>query len=242
MLKLNKVVGVKMSKVIITADKLNNRKKRVKIIRALILILLLLVVIIYLVLGIIYNGGRFTITLDPNFSIDSGIVLYESLNSRSKTTKLYASDIDFMDNISINWIDSNIDNEKDGPHNGDNYIAYTFYIANEGDEVLNYWMEVYIDDVIKNVDNAIRIMIYQNGERTVYAKRNSITGEIETGTEPFYSEEMPVLRERTNFKPEDIDKYTIVIFIEGDDTDCINDLLGGEIKMHMDIREEHIEQ
>lgn len=231
-----------MSNVVVTADKLKKRKKRTKVARIVVLVLIILLTLTYFVLGIIYNGGRFTITLDHNFSLESGITLYESLNNRSKTTRLYANNMDFMDNISIKWLDPNIDNEKDGAHNGDNYIAYTFYVANEGKEELNYWSELYIDDVIRNVDEAIRIIIYQNGERTVYAKKNSVTGEAEEGTEMFYSDELPVLRGRKNFKPGDIDKYTIVIFLEGDDPDCVNDLIGGEIKMHLDIREEHIEQ
>ena len=231
-----------MSNIVVTADKLKKRKKKFKIARLLILFLIILLTILYFILGIIYNGGRFTITLDNNFSLESGITLYESLNNKSKTTKLYANNMDFMDNISIKWLNTNIDNEKDGAHNGDNYIAYTFYIANEGKEVLNYWSELYIDDVIRHVDEAIRIIIYQNGERTVYAKKNSVTGKAEEGTEMFYRDELPVLRNRKNFKPGDIDKYTIVIFLEGDDPDCVNDLIGGEIKMHLDIREEHIEQ
>ena len=231
-----------MKNIVVTADKLKKRKKKFKIARILILILIFLLTILYFILGIIYNGGRFTITLDNNFSLESGITLYESLNNKSKTTKLYANNMDFMDNISIKWLNENIDNEKDGTHNGDNYIAYTFYIANEGKEVLNYWSELYIDDVIRHVDEAIRIIIYQNGERTVYAKKNSVTGKAEEGTEMFYRDELPVLRSRKNFKPGDIDKYTIVIFLEGDDPDCVNDLIGGEIKMHLDIREEHIEQ
>ena len=42
--------------------------------------------------------------------------------------------------------------------------------------------------------------------------------------------------------PNAIDKFTIVIFLEGDDPDCLNNLIGGEIKMHMDIIESHIEE
>ena len=45
---------------------------------------------------------------------------------------------------------------------------------------------------------------------------------------------------RQDFNPGDIDRFTIVIFIEGDDPDCTNALLGGELKMHMEITEEHI--
>ena len=49
-------------------------------------------------------------------------------------------------------------------------------------------------------------------------------------------------KKREGFKPGDIDKFTIVIFIEGDDPDCLDPLIGGEMKMHMDIKEEHIKQ
>ena len=194
-----------MPEIKVTAKKLERRKKRTKFAKITLLILLVLFVLIYIVLGIIYKGGRFTITLDPNFSLESGITLYESLNNRSKTNKLYASDIDFMDNIALEWIPDTVDSGSDGgPHNDNNYIAYTFYLANEGKEILNYWQEVHIDDVIKGVDEAIRIVIYQNGERTVYAKKNALTNTNEPNTEAFYSDDLPVLRGRKDFKPGDI--------------------------------------
>lgn len=50
-----------------------------------------------------------------------------------------------------------------------------------------------------------------------------------------------MLESRQDFAPGDIDRFTIVIYIEGDDPDCTNALLGGEMKMHMDITEEHID-
>ena len=35
------------------------------------------------------------------------------------------------------------------------------------------------------------------------------------------------------FKPGDISKITVVIWIEGNDPDCTDDLLGGEFKVDM---------
>ena len=107
---------------------------------------------------------------------------------------------------------------------------------------INYWYEVIVDDVVKNVDKAIRIMICRNGEKKIYAKANEKTGEAENGTEKFYSYKEAVVEGREGFKPDDVDKFTIVIFIEGDDPDCIDELIGGEMKMHMEITEEHIKQ
>ena len=233
-------LGDSMSYVKVTAEELKRRKKRNKIAKIALVVIILLLTVTYFILGIIYNGGRFTITLDPEFSTKSGIVLYDNLQRKNKVNRLYAKNIDFMDNISVNWLPDNLDSASDGPHNGDNYIAYTFYLANEGPEEIHYWVECYIDDVIKNVDEAVRVMIYLNGEKTIYAKKNLLTGLAEKGTDTFYSDDLAVLRQRKNFKPGDVDKYTVVIWLEGDDPDCVDALIGGEIKMHMDITEEHI--
>ena len=85
-------------------------------------------------------------------------------------------------------------------------------------------------------------MVYRNDEKTLYAKANETTGEAENGTTKFYSDREVMVEGRKDFRPGDIDKFTIVIFIEGDDPDCVDALIGGEMKMHMEITEEHIQQ
>ena len=232
-----------MSKeVVVKAKKVYTRKKiynKTKIVLALTLLMLSLV---FIILGVIYKGGKFTITLDTRLARDNKIVIYENSQMPEETIKLVAKDINFMDNISINWLPKNIDTEQEGSHNGENYIAYTFYIKNKGEETVNYWYTVKIDDVIKKVDEAARVMIYLNGEKKVYAKINSVTKLPEKDTIAFYDEKTAVLEQRKYFKPGDIDKYTIVIWLEGDDPDCIDSILGGEIKMHLEIREAYEER
>lgn len=233
-------MGVK--NVVVTADKVRRRKILLKNVKIFILILFLILISMFVVLGLVYNGGRFTVTLDPNLSVESGLIIYEDIKEKRSQRKLYAEEVEFMDNISIKWLPKNINNEKDGAHNGKNYIAYTFYAENTGKDVINYWYEIAIDDVIKNVDEAIRVMIFLNDEKTVYAKVNADTKKNEEGTKNFYSKDIAVLEPRKNMNPGKIDKFTIVIWLEGDDPDCLNNLIGGEIKMHMDITEEHIKQ
>ena len=97
-----------------------------------------------------------------------------------------------------------------------------------------------MDDVVKNVDRAIRIMLFRNGEKEVYAKANERTGEAESGTIAFKDNLTVMEKQRTGFNSGDIDRFTVVIWIEGDDPDCVDDLIGGMMKMHMDITEEHI--
>ncbi len=225
--------------VTITADKVKRQKKFYKLVKLILLFLLLFIIVLYVILSIIYNGGNFTITLDHSFALEQSIVIYDDSFYKESQAKLYAGKLDFMDNISIKWLPQDIDSEGDGSHNGDNYIAYTFYVENRGYDVVDYWSEIVIDDVIKGVDDAVRIMVFENGDKTIYAKKSPLTNEPEPNTEPFYSEESAFIRQRKDFKPNDVDKYTIVIWLEGDDPECIDAILGGEIKMHMEIRNVH---
>ena len=232
--------------VIITADKVKKRKITSRVVKVSLLILLIFLIVLYVILEIIYHEGRFTVTLDSNKTLESGLAIFDSLNNSQGKRRLYATPIRFMDNISYKWLPANVDTEADGSHNGQNYIAYSFYVENQGSEVLTYWYEIIVDDVIKNVDEAIRIRIYRNGEDITYAKRSSLGGQPEENTVPFKdiknAEGTIILEEVSGFKPLDLDRYTIVIWLEGDDPDCTDPLIGGELKMHMIITEEHIEQ
>ena len=204
--------------------------------------MLLFLIIIYFILRIVYETGDFTISLDPNFAQKSGLIMYEREEEKLDKRILKATKVEFMDNISVKWLPDNLNNMGEGSHNGDNYLAYTFYVENKGSDVINYWYQILVDDVIKNVDKAVRVMVYRNDEKTLYAKANETTGEAENGTTKFYSDREVMVEGRKDFRPGDIDKFTIVIFIEGDDPDCVDALIGGEMKMHMEITEEHIQQ
>jgi len=230
----------KKEKIKLNSEKIRERERKIKVLRRGLLLMILFLIIIYFLLRVVFEAGYFTISLDPSFAQESGLIMYERLEEKHARQILKATKVDFMDNISVKWLPEDIHEIAEGSHNGENYLAYTFYLENRGSEPINYWYEILVDDVIKNVDKAIRIMIYRNGERTIYGKANETTGQPETGTEIFYSDVEPVLKCRENFTPGEIDKFTIVIYLEGDDPDCIDALIGGEMKMHMDITEEHV--
>lgn len=231
-----------MNRIETKAQKIYRRELIKKITKVSFLLSLILVSIIYLVLYVAYEGGKFTVTLDKNLTNRKNVFLSEDGKLKNKEWKLSAETLNYMDNISIRWLPANIAQQGPGAHNGDNYIAYTFYVINAGKEEVHYWYEIDIDDSIRNVDEAIRIMIIKNGEKTVYAKKSKVTGKEEDGTKKFVSKTIAVLEQRKNFKPKSKDRYTIVVWIEGDDPECKNELLGGEIKMHMDITEEHVDK
>ena len=229
--------------VIVTADTIKKRKKAFLKTKVVIGLLILVFLLIFTILGIVFNVNKLTITLDNKLQDEKGIILYSDPNEKAHQRKLFASALNDMDNISYDWIPKDVHTSSNGgSHNGDNYIAYTFYIENEGEVSVNYWYSIIIDDVIKRVDEAVRVIVFLNDEETVYAKINNETGEAEKNTEPFYKDDVVVLKSRNDFKVGDVDKFTIVIYLEGDDPDCLNDIIGGEIKMHMEIREEHLDE
>ena len=223
-----------------SAKKVVKKKARLTILKIVLLIIILFLTNLYIILAIIYRGENFTVTLDSENGRESGLVIYESKEQKYERTFLRSKAIDYFTDISIDWLPENIDEEGEGSHNGKNYIAYTFYAENMGQDPINYWAKIVIDDVIKDVDEALRVMVIKNGEKVVYAKKNKTTGEPEPKTEAFSSEDTVMLEENKEFKVGDINKYTIVIWVEGDDPDCVDALIGGEIKMHMTLTEEHL--
>ena len=243
--------------VVVKANRVRGWHKLGRFVRISILLLLLLLIIIYLVLKVLLNDGSFVVSLDDNEMLYSGLAMYETLNDPTPKRRLKAKDLQFMDNISISWIDPDV-TKPEGSHNGKNYIAYSFYVENQGKVVANYWYSVAMDDVIKNADEALRVMIYVNDDVKVYAKGNSINGEAE----PLYYvnnrardkkleklhyttkfrndlDGTIILEQRKGIKAGELDKITVVVWIEGDDPECTDALIGGSARLHMKLIEEH---
>ena len=226
----------------LNSEKIKKREQRIKILKITILLILLFLIILYFILRVVFELGDFTVSLDPQLQEKSGLVMYEKISEKQNKKILKAEKLEYMDNICVKWLPENL-TDAEGSHNGENYLAYTFYLENQGVDPINYWYKVVSDDVIKNVDKAIRIMIIRNDEKIIYAKANETTGEAEIVgdeiTTKFYNDKELILKQRENMQPGEIDKFTIVIFLEGDDPDCTDELIGGEMKMHMEITEEH---
>lgn len=181
--------------------------------------------------------GNFTITLDKADALKYGISMSETADFAHTDTKLRADPILNATNISGITIPNDV-SLTDASHNGENFIAYTFYLRNDGTEAFNYRYRIYIDEVYKNVDDAVRFALYYNKNKTLYAKMGKDgKPESENGyiTVPFVNEKTISAITVKQMQPDTMDKYTVVIWLEGDDPECIDDILGGTIKMSMDI-------
>lgn len=179
--------------------------------------------------------GSFTINA-PEESKGFNIALSENPEFAESYNKLFAEPIEEMDNTTEKWIPDDVDSDEYyGSHNGFAYIAYTFYVKNMSETTINYNVSIDIVQNVGNVDEAIRIKVYHNGESTVYAKAKKDSSESEPNTTPFYSSKQVMCIERDDFMIGDVDKFTVVIWLEGNDPECTDEIKGGKIKFVMNF-------
>jgi cell division protein FtsB len=215
------------------------KKKNIKrFLKVGIIVVFLFLINLYVILGFMYQEKSFTVYLEHEDTIERNLVIHETKDDKRYRFHLKADVLDELSATSLEWLPENLNTEADGSHNGNNYIAYTFYAENLGQETINYKSEIIIDDVIRNVDEALRIIVYKNDEKVVYAKASSKNGQPEEGTKAFIDEKTIMSERRENFEVGAVDKYTVVIFIEGNDTECTDALIGGEIGVYMKLTEE----
>ena len=194
------------------------------------------ILIIGYVIAVLYSRyGAVTVFVNKFDSLDYLLSLSESTGYEGYTSRLNAEIDEKITNIDGRDLPDYLDN-IDGPHNGENYVAYTFYCKNAGKKTVTYSYELYIANMTLGIEKAVRVRLYVNGEPTTYAfpRTDGGTGP-EPGTTAFYSEKTIVKKNVEHFHPGDLTKYTIVIWLEGNDPECVDRILGGEMKVDMSM-------
>jgi len=207
-----------------------------RVLALLVIILILLVAIAYAVSYFYDKFGSFTVKVNKYDMVHQGLTLSETPDYDRSNAVLNANIVYDMTNISGEDIPPNVD-KINGSHNGDSYIAYTFYLINSGDDTVSYTGEMNIENVTKGVDEAVRIAVYKNGEKTVYGKtKSSGAGKESDCDSEFLSSSVVMRTSGDKFKAKDKDKYTVVIWLEGNDPDCVDDIIGGTLKLSMSFK------
>lgn len=187
--------------------------------------------------SLVEASSVFTVSFTPGDggpgSSGAQISLSETKDFADPKTALDAGGMENMTNISVRWLPDGLD-RQDGSHNGDNYIAYTFYVKNVGNKPCTLHEEILLDSSLMNADAAIRIRVYRQGVSTTYAKLGA-NGLPEVGTTPFFSDSVISSEVVPDFAPGTLMKYTLVIWLEGDDPECLDNIRGGNVKMSMSL-------
>lgn len=129
------------------------------------------------------------------------------------------------------------------------YFKYTFFVKNIGSNSARYDMSIKIvsnsqdSDTQKRLDSFLRAAVIHNGESTVYAKRSNDATHYATETpdvkstleyidgdhdsycyeglaESFVSGKEICNRHVKDFDANEVDRYTLVFWLEGDDADA----------------------
>lgn len=201
--------------------------------RLTLLMLVLVVAGLFIMSFMQEKMGNFTINLDRLELYRRGITISADSVFTEPTARLAASTVQDATNISIEDLPKNID-EVDGDHNGRNYMAYTYYVRNAGKEPVDYIAAVLLESCSKGAEDAVRVAVWRNGERVVYAEP-SASGEPEQDCVNFESEDIVCSYTAENFEVGYVDKYTIVIWMEGDDPECLDNIIGGSVEFSMNI-------
>ncbi len=238
-----------------------------------------LLIVIFILALLYHNWGLFVISVEPDLQME-GFAIAETEDFESPRVKLFGDALEECNNITFNSIPEDVDNYE-GEHNGENYVAYTFFLKNGGQHNMDYRYELVIDEVSKGVDEAAWIMLFVNGEARIFAKgredktpermynytgypfldkvgkekqvnmlsdsyKGYITdkdleqykylesdGLYELATIPFESDKRVVTGDREELEPGEIDKFTIVLWLEGNDPECVDAIKGGVLGLGM---------
>lgn len=202
--------------------------------RLILMGMMLLVVLLFIAAFAQEKMGNFTINLDRLELYRRGISIADNGDFDNATARLQAAMVKDATNISIDDLPKDLDSAKDGSHNGKNYMAYTYYVRNAGKEDLSYIARITLDSCSKGAEKAVRIAVWRNGKRVIYAAPAK-NGGTEQNCKNFKSDDVVCEYEEKNFLVGNVDKYTIVIWMEGDDPECVDSIIGGSVELSMHI-------
>lgn len=217
-----------------TADEVKRYTVVRKILVTLLGTLVAATAITYVVATLYSKYGSLTVSINKYDAVNYCLTLSEDAQFVNQISRLNAKAAEDITNISVSDLPGDLDSIN-GEHNGANYLAYTFYVKNVGYDTVDYEYNMFITNVKNRVDEAIRIRIYKDGVPTDYARTRSDGGGAEPGTTEFLSSRTITRTRVDDFAPGDVHKFTVVIWLEGNDPECVDGLIDGALKSDMII-------
>lgn len=243
-------------------------------------IVVAILVVMYIMAAFYTESGEFVINIDRTMAND-GFYLSNTTDFSERLVTLRGKAVINADNISVLDIDENV-MEINGEHNGENYVAHTFYLINLTGKTTDYRYTLAIRAASKNADKAMWVMVAKNDVQQMYAmigadgepevqysifdfpfesyaefaeKQYQTATPKEAGidpdelldlsrferldkvnklvTTPFSSDKVVCTGIREDIDHEEYDKYTVVMWYEGEDPECVDDIIGGWVELYM---------
>ncbi len=222
-----------------SSKKLNKREALIRILTIILIILLLFLFGLFACTSYISNGS-FTVSTNAD-AFNAGIAISEEPDFKNPARILEGSDFQNMREGTYPLLPEDI-NDYDGSHNfltedGMYYFTYSFYVKNTGTEKAGYTAKLNVESVTQGADEAVRVMVTHNDKTQVYAKPAlGSTSVLEQYADKNFVSNMQVASfTNDDFEAGAVDRFTVAIWFEGDDPECVDDILEGEIKFSMDL-------
>jgi len=189
------------------------------------------------------NVGGLLIALD--YKTQYALSLSETETFEDKTTLLNVKGIGNLRDVTYADVPENIEEgsgQKSDTDSNPKYFAYSFYLKNESEVAVGYNVDAVIVRESKDISSAVRVMIITDGDREIYAKAKSDgTPETHLGPEvrkpyvttPFVGQGKVCSYQVPTIGVNEVKKYTIVLWLEGWDEQCTNDILGAYFQLDL---------
>lgn len=202
-----------------------------------ILILILILALLGFFAYFSQYSGTFVISLDKYSQ--AGLSLCEKPDFLEPTSYLHASTMKKICPVEYKTLP--IDNvlETDGLSHEPNCFGYTYYLKNVGETIVDVDVNVIQEGARQNLDKCSRILVLKDNEPLGVFKvtDNYIDPQDQTPPDLYrqYSGRDVYTFSIYHLNPNDIVKFTVIIWLEGWDIDCTDDKIGGAVQYGMTI-------
>lgn len=185
------------------------------------------------------NAGNFVMSVD-DYLRTREISISETNDFTIKRSQLMSDPIEEARAVTYAWLKIEEVMATDGNYTDvdHDYVAFTFYLKNSGNETVDLSYYVRITEMYKELDSAIRILVIEDGVETMYMKEDTVEveyPEIMPITEYFLTSNTVMRKMIYNFRPGQVKTFSVLIWLEGYDPDTNDDILGGMIRMQMNF-------
>ena len=183
------------------------------------------------------NAGNFIMTVDQD-ALSRGVVLSEEPTFDLPVSRLMTNPVSEARDLTYAWLKLDEVMATNGQYEDPDfeYIAYTFYIKNSGSETIDLQYVLRISDIYKNLDEAVRFLVIEDDTVSrMYQKPDSVPTEYFLLPDPFYFHTNSTVMRHVieNFRQGQVKKFSVVIWLEGQDPDTNDSVLGGMMKANM---------
>ena len=200
------------------------------------------------------NSGNFVMSVDED-AFKRGIAISDSSSFETMNRWLTADPVEDVRDTTLQHIDlfEIINAEGAYKETRSNYLAYTFFLRNVGTETTPVDYEVVITNQSMNIAEAIRVMIIVDGQvaydeqgiryiecesKTMYQapdKHDIVYKDYLQDFTLFKSTDIICNERIFDIRPEQTKKISVIMWLEGEDPECIETLASAKIKITMNL-------